>query len=139
MSKDCFYDVFLNDKKLATVGPSTLKQLHISFGITEGEPLIKASGISDKEPGLLYIEWLNEQVTFGGSLRVSPSEDSVISAPKLTKKLKRGIENNDEDLFCDFCKGSEEEVGALLTLGDSPHICHKCVKLCVDELEIMSK
>ena len=34
MGKKCFYDVFLNDKRIATVGPGTLKQLHVSFGIT---------------------------------------------------------------------------------------------------------
>jgi hypothetical protein len=139
MNKECFYDVFLNDKRIATVGPGSLKQLHISFGITEGEPLVKASGISDKEPGLLYIEWLNELVTFDDSLRISPSKENDISNPQLTKKLKRGIESNEEDRYCEFCKGSEQEVGVLLTIGDSPNICRKCVEHCADEFENMDQ
>lgn len=135
MDKKCFYDVFLNEKRLATVGPSTLKQLHVSFGVSDGMPLVRASGISDKEPGLLYINWLEEFVNFDDSLRIAPSKDNTISNPRLTKKLKRGMESTKEDGFCEFCKCSEKEVGPLIRLGDSPQICEKCVKLCVEDFK----
>ncbi|MFK7816855.1 MAG: ClpX C4-type zinc finger protein [Gammaproteobacteria bacterium] len=131
MSKEFIYDIFLNDKIISTVGPSSLKQLHISFGVSDDMPLVKASGISDKEPGLLYINWLEEVVNFDDVLKISPSKDNVISSPVLTKKLKRGMESTEEDNYCDFCKSSEDEAGSLIMLGDSPQICEKCVKLCV--------
>lgn len=132
MDKEYVYDVFLNEKIISTVGPSSLKQLHISFGVTDGMPLVKASGISDKEPGLLYINWLEEVVHFDDVLRISPSKDNVISNPVLTKKLKRGMESTEEDSYCEFCKTSEDEAGTLIRLGDSPQICENCVKLCVE-------
>lgn len=132
MDKKCFYDVFLNEKKVATVGPSTLKQLHISFGITDGKPIVRASAISDKEPGLLYIDWLDESVNFDDSLRILLSKDNSASNPRLTKKLKRGIESTIEDSFCEFCKCSEKEVGRLIWLGDNAQICEECVNHCVD-------
>lgn len=132
MDKKCFYDVFLNEKRIATVGPSTLKQLHISFGVSDGKPLVRASGISDKEPGLLYIDWLEEFVNFKDSLRISPSKDNTVSNPRSTKKLKRGIESTKEDSFCEFCKCSEKDAGPLIWLGDSSQICEKCVMHCVE-------
>lgn len=128
------YDIFLNEKIIATVGPSGLKQLHISFGVSEGKPLVRASGISDEEPGWLYIDWVDEFVNFGDSLRVSPSLDNIVTSPRLTKKLKRGMESTEEDNFCEFCKSSEKEAGQLIRLGGSPQICSECVKLCVERL-----
>ena len=135
MNKKCFYDIFLNEKRIATVGPNILKQLHISFGVTDGIPLVRASGISDKEAGLLYIDWLEENVNFDDSLRVVPSKDSGASGPRFTKKLKRGIENTEEDSFCSFCKCSEEEAGRLVWLGDNAKICKECVMDCVEQLK----
>ena len=132
MDKKCFYDVFLNEKRIATVGPGTLKQLHVSFGISDGMPLIRASGISDSEPGLLYIDWLEEDVNFDDSLRIAPSKDNAASNPRLTKKLKRGIESTEEDSFCAFCKCSEKEAGRLIWIGDSSQICEECVMHCVE-------
>lgn len=136
MDKKCFYDVFLNEKRIATIGPNTLKQLHVSFGVIDDMPLVRASGISDKEPGLLYIDWLEEIVSFDDSLRISPSKENTVSNPRLTKKLKRGIESTEEDSYCEFCKCSEKEAGSLISLGDSPHICEKCVKLCVEAFKV---
>ena len=131
MDKKFFYDVFLNEEKIATVGPSTLKQLHISFGVLDSQSIVRASGISDSEPGLLYIDWLEEFVNFNDSLRVSPSKDNTISNPRLTKKLKQGMESTEEDSFCSFCKTSEEE-GRLVWLGDNAQICEECVIHCVE-------
>jgi len=136
MSGEYYYDIFLNEEKVATVGPSELKQLHISFGISEGVPLVRASGISDDEPGLLYIDWLEEHVDFDDSLRVSPSQENKVSSPSHTKKLKRGMESTEEDSFCEFCKCSEKETGQLIRLGGSPQICSSCVKLCVERFNI---
>ena len=132
MDKKCFYDVFLNEKRIATVGPSTLKQLHVSFGVSDGMPLVRASGISDKELGLQYIDWLEDAVKFDDSLRISPSKESAASDPRFTKNLKRGIENTKEDSFCSFCKCSEEEAGRLVWLGDNAQICKECVMHCVE-------
>ncbi|QMU61406.1 MAG: hypothetical protein GKR92_06735 [Gammaproteobacteria bacterium] len=117
MGNEYNYDIFLNKEIIATVGPSTLKQLHISFGVSEGRPLVKASGISNEEPGLLYINWLEEIVDFGDSLRVSPSQENKVTSPRHTKKLKRGMGSTEEDSFCEFCKGSEKETGQLIRLG----------------------
>ncbi|MGH1536730.1 MAG: hypothetical protein ACRBDX_01545, partial [Gammaproteobacteria bacterium] len=108
MNKEYNYDIFLNEGVIATVGPSSLKQLYISFGVTGGEPVAKASGISNEESGLLYIDWLEESVNFGDSLRVSPSLKNIVTSPRHTKKLKRGIESTDDDNCCDFCNCSEE-------------------------------
>ena len=135
MDSEYYYDIFLNEEVIATVGPSNLKQLHISFGVTEGVPVVKASGISDDEPGLLYIDWLEEFVNFGDSLRVSPSLENVVTSPRHTKKLKRGMAVAEEDSYCDFCNSSEEEAGQLISLGGSPQICRKCVKLCIEAFE----
>lgn len=135
MEREYNYDIFLNEELIATVGPSGLKQLHISFGVSEGMPLIRASGISDDEPGLLYIDWLEEFVDFGDSLKVSPSLENIITSPRHTKKLKRGMENTEEDSFCEFCKCSEKEAGQLIRLGGSPKICNECVKLCVERFK----
>lgn len=127
------YDIFLNEKVIATVGPSSLKQLYISFGVTDGKPMVKAGGISDAEPGLLYINWLEELVEFGDSLRVAPSDKNTVTSPRHTKKLKRGMETEEDDEnLCDFCNSSEEEAGQLIRLGASPQICNKCVTLCVE-------
>ena len=136
MDKKCLYDVFLNEKRIATVGPSTLKQLHVSFGVSEGMPLVRASGISDKEAGLLYIDWLEECVNFDDSLRIAPSKDNTASSPRLTKKLKRGMENTEEDSFCSFCKCSKEEAGRLVWLGDNAQICEDCVMHCVELFKV---
>ena len=132
MDSEYNYDIFLNEEIIATVGPSGLKQLHISFGVSEGKPLVRASGISDEEPGLLYMDWLEEFVDFGDSLRVSPSLENIVTSPRLTKKLKRGMVSTEEDSFCEFCKCSEIEAGQLIRLGGSPQICNKCVKRCVE-------
>lgn len=132
MSKEYNFDIFLNEEIIATVGPSSLKQLYISFGVSEGKPIVKASGISDEESGLLYIDWLEELVGFDDTFRVSPSVENIVSSPGHTKKLKRGMERAEDDSLCDFCNSSEEEVGQLTRLGGSPQICSKCVKLCVE-------
>lgn len=132
MSSEYNYDIFLNEEVIATVGPSSFKQLHISFGVSEGIPMVKASGISDEEPGLLYVDWIEKCVNFGDSLRVSPSLENKITNPRHTKKLKRGVGSAEEDCFCDFCNSSEEEAGQLIRLGGSPLICNSCVKQCIE-------
>ena len=89
MNDPIFYDVFLNKEKIATVGPNLLKQLHISFGVSDGKAIVKAGGISDDEPGLLFINWLEKNVEFGDSFSVSPSQENVATTPRHTKKLNR--------------------------------------------------
>ena len=136
MNEQVFYDVFLNEEKVTTVGPSTLKQLHISFGVSDDSAIVKASGISDEEPGLLFINWLEQRVEFGDSFSVSPSQDNVASEPRHTKKLNRGLDEvTEEDSLCDFCNRTEDEVGQLIRLGGSPLICNICIKLCVDAIK----
>lgn len=132
MEREYYYDIFLNEDIIATVGPSRLMQLHISFGVSKDKPIVKASGISDEEPGLLYINWLEECVDFGDSLRISPSLENLVTSPRHTKKLKRGMEGVEDDNFCDFCNSSEEEAGQLIRLGGSPQICNSCVKQCAE-------
>ena len=133
MNDQVFYDVFLNEDKIATIGPGTLKQLHISFGISDGKAIVKAGGISDEDPGLLFINWLEQYVEFSDSFSVSPSQENVATKPCHTKKLNRGMdEATGDDALCDFCNRSEDEVGQLIRLGDSPQICNMCIKLCVD-------
>jgi hypothetical protein len=135
MDNQVFYDVFLNKDKIATVGPSALKQLHISFGVTDGSAIVKASGISEQEPEMLFINWLEQCVEFGDSFSVSPSQENVATKPRHTKKLKRGMDKTtEEDSLCDFCNCSEDEVGQLIRLGGSPQICNTCIKLCVDAM-----
>jgi len=132
MSKNYFFDILINDKAAATVGPSGLKQLHISFGVTDGKPIIKAGGVSEKDDGLMYINWLEEAVDFADSFRVEPSKKDTATSPMITKKLGRGVESTEEDCFCDFCNRTEEEAGKLIRLGDSPQICTECVQRCVE-------
>lgn len=135
MNDQILYDVFLNEEKIATVGPSGLKQLHVSFGVSDGRAIVKAGGISDNEPGLLFINWIEQCVEFGDSFRVSPSQESVATKPRHTKKLNRGIdEATEDDSLCDFCNRSEDEVGEFIRLGGSPQICNTCIKLCVDAM-----
>lgn len=135
MSKDTFYDVFLNKENIATVGPSTLKQLHISFGVSDGKAIVKAGGISDDKSGLLFINWLEKNVEFGDSFSVSPSQEKVATTPRHTKKLNRGMDDPaEDDALCDFCNRSEDEVGPLIRLGGSPQICNTCINLCVDAI-----
>ncbi len=135
MNSEYYYDILLNEKILATVGPSSLKQLHVSFGVSDGEPTVKAGGISEKESGLLYINWLEKTVDFSDTLKISPSAENSATTPRHIKKLQQGMESSDEDNLCDFCNGTEEEVGQLIRLGGSPQICRSCIKLCVAEFE----
>jgi len=135
MNDQIFYDVFLNKDKIATVGPNTLKQLHISFGVNDGAAIVKASGISDEEPGLLFINWLEQRVELGDSFSVSQSQENVATKPRHTKRLNKQIdETTEDDALCDFCNRSEEEVGQMISLGSSPQICNTCIKLCVDAM-----
>jgi len=132
---EVFYDVFLNKEKIATVGPSILKQLHISFGVSDNKAIVKASGISDEEPGLLFINWLEQHVEFGDSFSVAPSQENAVSKPRHTKKLNRQLDEATEDnVLCDFCNRTEDEVGQFIRLGSSPQICNTCIKLCVAEM-----
>lgn len=130
---DKFYDIFLNDTAVATVGPSSLKQLHISLGVMNGKPVIKAGGVSD-DGELMYINWLEEEVGFNDSLRVVPSMQTEASNPMITRKLGQATESVDEDAVCDFCNREEKETGKLVSFGASPNICVKCVKLCEEAL-----
>jgi|GEM_PF-6253424 len=130
-----FYDILINDKPIATVGPSGLKQLHISFGVTHGKPMVKAGGVSDIDDGLTYINWLEEEVDFNCSLQVVPSKQGFASSPMITKKLGQEVEDADENSLCDFCNRTEQETGQLINLGSSPLICAECVNRCADVLK----
>ena len=133
MNPPIFYDVYINKDKIATVGPSALKQLHISFGVSDGTAIVKAGGIADDEQGLLFINWLEKNVEIGDSFSVSPSQEKVATTPRHTKKLNRGMDDPAEnDALCDFCNRSEDEVGPLIRLGGSPQICNTCITLCGD-------
>jgi len=134
MSDTYYYDIFLNDKEIATVGPSSLKQLHISFGVMDGKPIVKAGGVSDTD-GLMYINWFEDMVKFTDSLKVVPSKKGVATDPLITKKLGNEAECEEESNVCDFCNQPEDEVGDLINLGGSPLICAKCIKRCVNTLE----
>lgn len=135
MNDQFFYDVFLNKDKIATVGPSGLKQLHISFGVNDGAAIVKASGISDEGSNLLFISWLEQRIEFGDSLTVSPSQENIATKPSHTKILNRAVDDAvDEVELCDFCNRSEDEVGNLTRLGGSPQICNACINLCVDAM-----
>jgi len=109
--------------------------LHISFGVTDGAPVVKAGGVSEKDGGLMYINWLEETVNLSDTINVIPSKKNTATKPLITKKLGRGEENTEEESFCDFCNRTEEEAGKLTRLGDSPQICAKCVRLCIERIE----
>jgi len=84
---DYYYDILINEKVIATVGPSDLKQLHISLGVSNGKPMVKAGGVSDKEDDLVYINWLEEEVDFKASLQIVPSKKKQATNPLVVKKL----------------------------------------------------
>ncbi len=132
MENELFYDIFLNEDRIATVGPNTLNYLGISFNFFDGTPLVSASGISDEEQGRLFIDWLQKEVSFNDSIRISQSLESKASQPLSTKKLKQNMKSTKDDSFCDFCKRTEDEVGSLIKVGDTPQICNECVNLCVE-------
>lgn len=134
MASEYNYDIFLNEKLIATVGPSSLKQLHISFGVKNEKSTVNAGGVSEDEGKLQYLNWLEESVDFGDSLRISPSVENIVTDPRHTKKLGRSV-GDEEVVVCDFCNRSEAEVGQLIRLGDSPQICNACTKRCVGEFQ----
>ena len=127
-----YYDILINDKKMATVGPSSLRQLHISFGVMNGDPVVKAGAVSACEEEVVYINWLEETVGFDSSLQVTPSKNNIATSPLMTKKLGQTLESIENECTCDFCNRAEVETGKLISLGSSPLICVSCVKRCAE-------
>ena len=127
-----YFDIYLNDIKVATVGPSDLDHLSISLSGHDGDVYLMANGLSAKEEGQRYFTWLDQEFGESDAIRVVPSKERAASTPQSSRNLRRGQKANDENRFCDFCKRGEDEVGRLIQAGETPFICVHCAELCID-------
>ena len=127
-----YFDIYINDSKVATVGPSDLEHLSISVSGHEGTVYLSANGLSAKEEGQRYFTWLDQELGGSDAIRVVPSKESNASPPQSSRNIRRGQIASEENRFCDFCKRAEEEVGSLIQAGETPYICVQCAELCID-------
>ena len=125
-----YFDVFVNDQRVATVGPSDLRHLLINVAVYDGEISLSANGLSDQNEGQVYFTWLQEDLNETDSVLITRSRESEASEPKQTRNLRRDQKANKEDVFCDFCKRDEDEVGVIIQAGDTPFICFECIEMC---------
>ena len=57
-----YFDIYVNDERIAVVGPSDLEHVLISVGTYEGETSIFANGLSGEEPGMVFFNWLQQDL-----------------------------------------------------------------------------
>ena len=125
-----FFDVFVNDQRVATVGPSDLRHLLINVAVYDGEIPLSANGLSDAIEGQVYFTWLQEDLSESDDIRITRSNETTATEPKQTRNLRRGQKASRADIFCDFCKRGEDEVGKIIQAGDTPFICLGCIEMC---------
>jgi hypothetical protein len=130
-----YFDVYVNELKVATVGPSDLEHLSVSVSAHNGALMLMANGLSSAEPGQRYFTWLDDDLAAADIVRVVPSEAAEATPPRKVRNLRRGQKATEQDRFCDFCKQSESEVGSVVQAGDTPFICAKCAELCLEILQ----
>lgn len=129
-----FYDIYLNGKKVATVGPTTMEHLSVSVSTTQDEePVLSSSGLSTlRESGhQTHLTWLEHGLKPTDRVEIVPSDSSEASETRRTRDLRRGVRATMDDRFCDFCKQGEGVVGPIIQAGDTPYICSKCAELCI--------
>ncbi len=131
------YDVIVNGKLIATVGPTELEHLSISVSTSShdgGIPFIMANGMSPRtEDGKqTYTTWLENELSESDRIEIIPSKTTNPSEALKIRKLKRGVSSSKEDKFCDFCKQDETVVGPVIQAGETPYICKPCTELCIE-------
>jgi hypothetical protein len=127
-----FFDVFLNDQKVATVGPSELEHLSVSLSGHKGDLMLMANGLLAAEVGQRYFTWLEAPIGPNDVVRIAPSKENKATEPQKVRNLRRGQKASKQDLFCDFCKRPETEAGRIIQAGDTPFICVRCAELCLE-------
>ena len=127
-----YFDIYLNDRKVATVGPSDLEHLGISISGYRGDISLLANGLSAEEEGQIYYTWLEEELESSDVVRIVPSDEREPSAPIKSRNLRRGQKASKDNVFCDFCKRGEEEAGKIIQAGETPFICKQCAELCLE-------
>ena len=129
-----YYDIFINEEFLATVGLNNPQHLSISMSLSEHDdvPFIMANGMTLSENGKQeYLTWLENHITSEDTIRISPSKTSESSSPIKVREMNLGKASK-ENKFCDFCKGSESVVGKIIQAGDTPFICKNCAELALE-------
>jgi hypothetical protein len=130
------YDIFVNEKLLATIGPSTLQHLSVSVSTSgeDDETFLFANGFSDiTEHGhQTHFTWMEKEIKPSDTVRIAPSQKPEPSETLKTREIRRGVKATRDDLFCDFCKQSQEIVGAIVQSGETPFICGHCAELCLE-------
>ena len=129
-----YYDIFINESFLATVGLDKPQHLSISISLSKHDevPLIMANGMAQSECGKqVYLTWLSEHVTSSDTFRISLSKNNKVSEPIQTREINLGKASK-ENKFCDFCKDSESAVGKIVQTGDTPFICKNCTELAIE-------
>ncbi len=128
------YDVLINGKLAATVGPTDLAHLSISVSTSDcdgGRPFLTASGMSrPAEDGhQTYTTWLEGEISETDVVEIVPSSTRQVSVALKERHLRRGVKASQTDKFCDFCKQDESTVGPVIQTGETPYICRHCVEL----------
>ncbi|MGB7934359.1 MAG: ClpX C4-type zinc finger protein [Gammaproteobacteria bacterium] len=131
------YDVIVNGKLVATVGPTELEHVSVSVSTSShvgGIPFLMASGMSPQtEDGRqTYTTWLENELSENDRIEIIPSKNTQPSDALKTRKLRRGVSSSNEDKFCDFCKQDEAVVGPVIQAGEAPYICKSCAELCIE-------
>ncbi len=131
------FDVIINGKLAATVGPSELDNLSISVSTSShdgGKPFLMAAGMCPRtEDGRqTYITWLENEITENDRIEIVPSKRTAASEAIKERHLRRGISATQENKFCDFCKQDNDVVGPVVQAGDTPYICKGCAELCLE-------
>lgn len=125
-----FYDIYLNEAKLATIGPNTFG-LFITFSANreENKVFLRADAACSESGENGSIEWLDEEIKHSDSIKISLSQCNKASKPLHTRKYIKNA------IACSFCAGTENNVGSLIKLENSPHICLDCVNVCIELLK----
>ena len=130
------YDIYVNEEKVATVGPADLEHFHISVSSSnrENEPFLSANGMTEKSKDgfQLYHTWLEGEIKPTDRVLIVPTETLHVSDPIKTRKLRRNQKATKEHRFCDFCKQEEAVVGRVVQAGDTPFICAHCAELVLE-------
>jgi hypothetical protein len=122
------YQIMVNGRKAFTAGAEPEDALEVRIDKLPGHESIVLSVTAfspNKYADEASSNWGMHQLEVGDEISLKVAEADVIDEPQSVEP----IANNQELLYCGFCKKSQHEVNHLVS-GNDFSICNECIVMC---------
>ena len=126
-----YFEIYINDKIVATVGHEEVRNLSISLHASPDGNQVFAGAVCNEDDKQFHYSWLQHNVEPTDQITIKRCAGGKSPSPIKKYEMGRSKNKTRDQYSCDFCQRKPSEDNPIVPGDDNrPTICLACVDLC---------